>query len=135
MGIFDDLKNAAKILQEAGKIEQYKKILEAQKELLDMQKKIDDLEEENRELKKKLKIKESVAYRNNAYWVKKSEKEEDGPFCSRCYDKDKDLIRMQPCGNPEWGECPECNNRVQTTKGSTQSGVVIPEEERDIDET
>ena len=114
MGIFDDLKSAAKILQEAGKIEQYEKILEVEKELLEMQKKIKDLEEENGELKEKLKIKEKIFYENNAYWIKNEKDEKDGPFCSRCWDKERDLIRMHPLGNPAYHYCPECKNRAQT---------------------
>jgi len=115
MGVFDDLKSIGKVLQEAGKIEQYKQILETQEKLLEMQKKINDLEEENKELREKLKIKENLFYENNCYWIKKSENQKDGPFCSRCYDKNKDLIRIHPLSDPEYSECPECKNRVITT--------------------
>lgn len=118
MGIFDDLKSMGKILQEAGKIEQYQKILEVQKELLDMQEKINILEDENKKLNKKLETKEKVFYKNNAYWIKIEKERDDGPFCSRCYDKDKNLIRMQPLGNPAYSRCPECQNKTKTGKES-----------------
>lgn len=113
MGIFDDLKSIGKILQEAGKIEQYQKILETQKELLEMQKKIQELEKENSELREKLKIKENIFFENNAYWLKKDE-QKDGPFCTKCWDKDRYLIRMRFYAAQNWSrahyDCPECKN-------------------------
>jgi len=107
MAIFDELKSVGKVLQEAGKIEQYKQILEAQQELLEMQKKIQNLEKENTELEGKLKIKENLIHGDNAYWID-SESKKDGPFCSRCWDVDKNLVRLHPCGNPAYYDCPNC---------------------------
>ena len=103
MGIFDDLKSAATILKEAGKVEQYRQILEAQEKLLEMQNKISELEGENRTLKEKLKTKEELKYEGNAYWRMEGDRR-DGPFCSRCWDKNKDLIRI----NQSTYVCPEC---------------------------
>jgi len=114
MTIFDELKSVGKVLQEAGKIEQYKQILETQRDLLEMQKRMQNLERENDELKEKLRIKENVIYENNAYWVKKEDGQKDGPFCSRCWDKDKNLIRIRVLSmNPAFAICPECKNQVQ----------------------
>ena len=78
MAIFDELKSVAGVLQEAGKIEQYRQILDAQKELLEMQKRISDLESENKSLKEKLEIKDTLIFERNAYWVEKDAKK-DGP--------------------------------------------------------
>jgi len=113
MAIFDALKLAANLYKESGKIEQYKEILEAQEQLLEMQKKIADLESKNRECEEKLKIKENLIYENNAYWIN-IEGKKDGPFCSRCWDKDKYLIRMHPTANPASNRCPECKNIFKT---------------------
>ena len=110
MGIYDGLKDAASILKEAGKIEQYRQILEVQEKLLDMQKRIIDLETENKELKQKLKTQESLVFENNAYWIKDGNTK-DGPFCSCCWDDDHKTIRMQPCGNPAFSDCPKCKNK------------------------
>jgi len=112
MATFDVLKSIGKILQEAGKIEQYQQILEAQQELLEMQKKIRNLEKEIAELKEKLKIKVNLIYENNEYWIS-SKGKKDGPFCSRCWDKNKDLIRMHPALNTAYAICPECKTSVK----------------------
>jgi len=110
MGIYDGLKDAASVLKEAGKIEQYKQILEVQEKLLEMQKTISEIEYENKELKEKLKIKENLIFNNQAYWIIDGDKK-DGPFCSCCWDDEKKTIRMQPCGNPAFFDCPKCNNK------------------------
>lgn len=110
MAIFEELKSIAGVLKEADKIEQYQQILDAQQELLKMQSKIAELEDENKSLKEKLRTKESLIYENHAYWTNKEGKKE-GPFCSRCWDKNKDLIRMLPYDG--LGNCPECQTTVQ----------------------
>jgi len=114
MGIFDELKSIGKVLQEAGKIKQYQQILKLQQKLLDIQKKIDDLGAENKELESKLQFQDNLIYKNNAYWTKNRDKK-DGPFCSRCWDVEKNTVRMKPCiDNPAFHSCPECKTRVQT---------------------
>jgi predicted nuclease with TOPRIM domain len=111
MSIFDALKLSADLYKESGKIEQYKQILDAQAQLLEMQKRIADLENENKDLKEKLRIKEDLIYENNSYWINKEGKK-DGPFCSRCWDKNKDLIRIHRIvGNDR--KCPECKNHFK----------------------
>jgi hypothetical protein len=110
MGIYDGLKDAAKVLQESGKIEQYRQILDAQEKMLEMQKRIGDLEVDNKDLREKLESKGKLKFEKNAYWIRE-EKGADGPFCSRCWDADKQLIRMQPCGNPAYFDCPNCKNK------------------------
>jgi hypothetical protein len=111
MAIFDELKSVAGVLQEAGKIEQYRQILDAQKELLEMQKRISDLESDNKSLKEKLEIKDSLIFDRNAYWIEKNSKK-DGPFCSCCWDDNRKTVRMQPCGNPAFYSCPKCTNKT-----------------------
>ena len=121
MAIFDELKSIGKVLQEAGKIEQYQQILDLQQQLLDMQKKINDLEVENKELKGKLELQSSLVYENNAYWVKEENKK-DGPFCSRCWDVEKNTVRLKPSvQNPAFHSCPECKTQFQTNSDYRQS--------------
>jgi len=117
MAIFDELKSVGKILQEAGKIEQYKQILDALQKLLEMQKRIDELETENKKLKEKLETKESLHFENGAYWITKEDSTKDGPFCSRCWDVEKNTVRLKPGINPAFHSCPECKGQFQTNPG------------------
>ena len=117
MAIFDILKTAATIAKESGKLELQGEILGVYEKLLEQQKKISDLESENKELKEKLKITESLKYENNAYWVTQDDKK-DGPFCSRCWDVEKNLVRIkQRVDSPSFHTCPECKTQVQTNPG------------------
>ena len=114
MAIFDELKSIGKVLQEAGKIEQYQQILDTLQKLLEMQKKIDELEADKRELREKLNIKENLKYENSMYWIYHTDRK-DGPFCSRCWDVNKNLVRVkQSVSNPAFHTCPECKTQVQT---------------------
>ena len=118
MGILDDLKSIGKVLQEAGKIDLYQKILDIQARALEMLEKIRKLEKEKQELKEKLEIKENLEYdnENSAYWVKKGEMEKDGPFCSRCWDVDKKLVRLHPTSVEGSLACPQCKKWAGSRK-------------------
>lgn len=113
MAIFDELKSISKILQEAGKIEQYKQILEIQEKLLEMQNKINLLEEKNKSLSEKLKVRESLIFEKDLYWIQKNDKR-DGPFCTNCWDGEDKLMRLHSyeTGYDKGFKCPKCENKV-----------------------
>jgi hypothetical protein len=121
MGILDGLKSAGKVLQEAGKIEQYQQILDAQEKMLEMQKRISELEERNKNLETTLYKKDSLTFKDNAYWAIKGEVK-DGPFCTHCWDAEEKTIRMHPNGNPAFCLCPHCKKSV----------IVYPEKNRPV---
>jgi hypothetical protein len=102
MAIFEKIKLIIKTLLEAGKTKEYQQILE-------MQKKIQSLEKKYTECKEKLEIKENLVYENNAYWIDKEGKK-DGPFCSRCWDVDKNLVRLRSYGNQGYYMCSHCKD-------------------------
>lgn len=107
MSIYDGLKDAAKVLKEADKIEQYKQILEAQEKMLDMQTKIKQLEEEVSELRKTKITNEELEYRDKSYWL-----DEDGPFCSRCWDADRKLVRLRQQNHQKSDyDCDNCQTK------------------------
>ena len=109
MSIIDDIKSIAKTIQQADNIELYQKILNVQGEALEVVEQNNKLRDENRELKEKLKIKENLKHERNSYWLE-SDGKNDGPFCSRCCDVDKNLVRLHPCGNPAYYDCPNCKS-------------------------
>ena len=109
MGLFDNLKTIGNVLQEVGKIELYQQLLEFSATLLKFQHENSELNKEIEVLKEKLKIRDMLYFDNNAYWT---EPNKDGPFCCRCWDKNKDIIRMQN-NNNIYFTCPECKNVYQ----------------------
>lgn len=56
--------------------------------------------------------------RNNAYWLPNKDGTEDGPFCTKCWDKNKHLIRLNNWGDA--GQCPECKNIYRFGRGSDE---------------
>jgi len=122
MGIYDAAKDVANILKEAGKIDEYQKILDLIDDLFEKREKIEKLTKENNELKEQLKVSEEYEFKNNSYWNKKNV---DGPFCSRCLDKNKELIRIIPdyLGS-NYATCPECKKQVNFTGEENQPKTV-----------
>lgn len=72
-----------------------------------------------RELIDKLSIKKKLQWSKPYYWLVEGESK-DGPYCQHCYDKNKELIRLQDIGNGCW-ECKVCKNHF--TDGSHQEFV------------
>lgn len=112
MNIYSAAKDAANVLKEAGKISEYQKILDLIDDLFDKREKIEELQGKIKKLEKKLAIGNDYEFKNNAYYNKNG----DGPFCSRCFDKNKDLIRViKSFNNDDFGTCPECGKQVNLT--------------------
>lgn len=107
MGLYDGLKDAAGVLKEAGKIEQYRQILEVLEKLLEMQKKITELEADNKDLREQLKIKGKLVPKENMYYMEVNG-DQDGPFCTSCWDSDHKLIRLHISRDFDSAKCPTC---------------------------
>lgn len=123
MGLYDAAKDAAKLLKEAGKIEEYQKILDLIDDLFEKRNHIEKLTGENALLKKQLETTNDYFFENNSYWHKNNK---SGPFCSRCFDKYKELIRTIPTYlGSNISRCPECKNTVNFT-GKENYSTLIP---------
>ena len=103
MNIVENIKSIGKTIQQLDNIELYQKILDVQAQALEIMEQDSKLRDENKDLREKLEIKGSLKYRNNAYWI-----ENDGPYCTRCWDAEKKPIRLHPDGNPAYFHCPNC---------------------------
>lgn len=125
MGLFDVLKTTAIVLKEANRIDLYNQILDVQNQLLDMNKTINDLESENNKLKEKLKIKEQLIYEDNTYWIMGEGNKKDGPFCTRCWDKNFDLIRLHHTDENSYKICLECKNGVRIGQDESSDGSSV----------
>lgn len=113
MGLYEAAKDAANVLKEYGKVDEYQKILDLINALFEKNSETEKLKEDNIKLKERLKISGEYTFRNSSYWNKENN---DGPFCTRCFDKHKDLIRIIPMsiGN-NFATCPECKLDVNYT--------------------
>ena len=112
MGIIDTLKDAVTLVQKADNIELTKKIIALQADVM-------AVFEENRSLKEKvsglegaLELKGKMQFDRDAYWMGDGRTENDGPYCSRCYDVDSKPVRMVSRYN-DFFKCTQCETQVQ----------------------
>lgn len=62
-------------------------------------------------LKNELKISGNIFYESPYYFIKVDDKSErDGPFCQKCYDSNRKLIRLQSQETKGYWLCKECEN-------------------------
>ena len=87
--------------------------VELQRELLEMQEEYNTLRDQNIALKERVKELEAsqalatdLTYRDSAYYLRGGPGE-DGPFCQRCWDVDKRLVRVQ-IGSGSLRYCAQC---------------------------
>ena len=66
------------------------------------------LREELSALKTQQDLADSLAYDGDVYWRESKEGNRDGPFCPRCHDTKKLLVRIQKDGQGWW--CKECTD-------------------------
>ena len=64
-----------------------------------------------RAFRERLEIAEKVVYRAPSYFLQNAD-ELDGPFCQRCYDSERKLIRLQQPGREGYWVCQNCKNSV-----------------------
>jgi hypothetical protein len=107
-------KALAGIAKDAGKLELYA-------QALDLQAQLSDMLEENRnktarihDLEEQLRIKDSVTFRRNTYWMGGTDEPADGPYCPTCYGDEGKLIHLTATeSNPAWRHCGKCKKSIE----------------------
>lgn len=105
-----NIKDLWNVFNEAGKIEEYQKILNLIDDQFRMREQIDNFKKEITTLRSRLEIKESLEFKNNAYYLKNG----DGPFCQACWDNNEKLIRIikYPFDKDSY-DCKVCKNSIR----------------------
>lgn len=93
MGLYEGIKDVAKVVQQADNIELYKTLLDLSSQALDMQAEISALQKENEELKMELFKKKSVI-RHKGIYITLDGEQPGIVYCSACYGKDNTFIQM-----------------------------------------
>jgi|HubBroStandDraft_6_1064221.scaffolds.fasta_scaffold146396_2 hypothetical protein len=75
--------------------------IDLQERLMGLREEAMSLQEENLKLRKRIQeleeqatLREELVFDGNLYWRKVGENKE-GPFCQKCYDNDRKLVRLQ----------------------------------------
>lgn len=124
MGIIDSIKTAGTLAKQIGSIEVQQKLIDLQVEALDLIDENRTLKERVATLEGKLKTKKSLQFRKNFYWTTADDGHEEGPFCSHCYDSDRNLIHLHAISNGRDFGCPACL-QVRESDGDLSDYAVI----------
>lgn len=106
MGILDNAKDVAELIKKYNDQELYQKIIDLRDEIFSLKEENLAQKERIKILEDELSIKNNLIYDKPYYWLKDSDSK-DGPFCQKCWDADKKLIRLQGRSNDIW-KCHQC---------------------------
>lgn len=110
MGLYEGIKDVAKVLQQADNVDLYLKLLELGEQALDLQAEIAKLKEENRELKKARNLDERIVRHSKPYLTLENELPEIH-YCATCWGKEGHLIQMTILDeNSPYGKSAYCHN-------------------------
>lgn len=102
-------------------------LADAKIEVTEVQQVLLEKDAEVRELKTQLEVKTKLQWESPYYWLIENSKK-DGPFCQHCYDKNRELIRLQ--GNGGYWECKACKSSY-TDSNYDASPVIFSNSEHD----
>ena len=107
MGLYEGIKDVAKVVQQADNLGLYKNLLDLSSQALDMQEEIAALKKENEELKMELCQRKRIIRHKGIYITLEGE-QQGIAYCSTCYGKDNALIQMFDY-DEECYRCPVCH--------------------------
>lgn len=93
-GIYDAIKDVAKVAQQADNIDLYKQLLDISADALELQNQVFELAEENRKLKAELNGEKNVTRHSEGLYITLSDDEQEIHYCSTCWGSDKKLIQL-----------------------------------------
>lgn len=97
-------------------------LADAKIQIAEIQQMLVDKDAEIRLAKEQLAVKGNVQWQSPYYWVLENG-QKDGPFCQHCYDKNKELIRLQGNGEGYW-ECKACKSSYTDSTWDSPSVMV-----------
>ena len=107
MGLYEGIKDVAKVVQEADNIDLYRKLIDLSKQALDLQAEVLQLHEENTQLKKRKEL-EEVVVRHEEPVVTRSDDTIEIYYCAHCWDNESRLFQVS-CSENGTFICPHCN--------------------------
>jgi hypothetical protein len=110
VGIIENFKDVLKLADAANNLDLYKKLAELQNSVLGLQEENQALKERLRETEKQNDIAGHLHVKDNAYYVDDG-KQIDGPFCMRCWDVERKLVRERLGATPGTHFCLHCRIR------------------------
>ena len=116
MGLFESAKEAFKIAQSLDNIELQTKILGLQEQAHELVNENCSLKDELTRSNEAMAISGELTVKENAYFRGSGGGQEDGPFCTRCWDVDSQLVRLHDHGTAGGTMCPNCDQRGRSPR-------------------
>lgn len=111
---FDGAKAILQLAKKANQIEIIQQVIELQQQLLEIQEELAALREENTRLKDVSALRERLQPERGVYWMGDGRTEQDGPFCTTCFDVHGKLVRLTYTMR-DVVQCGNCENIVSLT--------------------
>lgn len=108
MGLYEGIKDVAKVIQKADNVDLYRQLIELSAQALDMQNEITRLTNENLELKKSKDLSDKIERHLEPYITLKGNTEQI-LYCSHCWDYEQKLIQVK-CYDTGSFKCTHCDN-------------------------
>ena len=112
MGLYDGIKDVARIVQKADNVDLYQKLLDLSAQALELQAEVVKLRDENTVLRQKLSTKHAIKRHKQPY-ITFAEDELNLKYCALCWDSDEKAIQMHEYKDS--GEmrlfCRKCGNK------------------------
>jgi len=105
MGLYEGLKDVAKVVQQADNIKLYQQLLDLSAQALDMQSEINRLTNEINELRKKHNIESQITRHKELYVTLGNDA--SVLYCAHCWDNEQKLIQL--ASDNGHFICPHCN--------------------------
>ncbi len=125
MGLYEGIKDVAKVIQKADNIDLYKKLLDLGAQALEMQNEIAELSAENAELKKAKDIEEQIERHAEPYITLKNDSTKI-LYCSRCWDCEQKLVQVRSDDDGSFN-CAHCKNTGIYDKAKYKSSILQKE--------
>ena len=110
MGLYDGIKDVAKIVQQADNLDLYRQLLDLSAQALDLQSEVAKLREENTELKKARDLESDIEYYVDSFVTKKPDTKPI-KYCAACWADKRVLVPIQYYERGRY-RCPLCNVRI-----------------------
>lgn len=108
MGLYDGIKDVAKVMQQADNIELYRQLLDLSAQALEMQAEISRLKEDNEDLRKRQNLSARIIRHTEPY-ITLIDEETALYYCSHCWDVEKLLVQLDCNDYNGTFECPHCH--------------------------
>ena len=108
MNILDNIRSAVSIAKKYRDTELMEHLINLQTSYTELSNRFSSLEKENEALKKRVSTQGSLVVEHGVYFSETTDKK-DGPFCTRSWDSDHKLLRLQVLENGI-ATCPECKS-------------------------